>query len=95
MNILVISYFFAPHTKIAAVRWTKLSKYLSEAGVSVDVITSEAMGMTDELLLKDCSRLNKIFRVEHGDDRFNAGLSDSVSRSARSRARRKASLYLP
>lgn len=39
MNILIISYLFAPDNSIGAIRPTKLAKYLVKAGHNIDIVT--------------------------------------------------------
>ena len=68
MKILFISYYYAPANTIAAVRTTKIVKYLERLGNTVDVVAGD-FGITDEILLNDIKnkknikyiKCNKIF----------------------------------
>lgn len=64
-KVLFVSYFFAPDNEIAAIRTTKLAKYLHlECGYDVDVVTAEReRGVIDENLQQDIRYINQINRV--------------------------------
>lgn len=51
-RVLLICNYFAPDHAIAAVRTSKLAKYLSENGYEVEVLTEKKDGGEDELLKK-------------------------------------------
>lgn len=60
-KILIISEFFAPVNRIAAVRPTKFAKYLSLNGFQVDVLTRKFTNIEkDNLLEGDLKYVNKI-----------------------------------
>jgi hypothetical protein len=61
-KILIISDFFAPDNEIAAVRLTKIGKYLALAGYTVDVLKRGKSGRKEDFLLKkDLQFFNKIY----------------------------------
>jgi hypothetical protein len=61
-KILIISDFFAPDNEIAAVRLTKIGKYLALSGYTVDVLKRGKSGRKeDPLLKKDLQYFNKIY----------------------------------
>lgn len=70
-KLLVISYYFSPMSVIGAVRWTKLSKYLSLAGYDVTVLTSSAKAPEDQLLIDDARHITRIIPIDHGSRRFD------------------------
>lgn len=51
MRILFISYYFAPANAVAAVRTTKIVKYLEKNGFTVDVICGN-FPVVDDILKK-------------------------------------------
>ena len=61
-NILIISDFFAPDNEIAAIRLTKIGKYLSLSGYKVDILKRGKSGRKEDILLKkDLKYFNIIF----------------------------------
>lgn len=74
-NIVVIARYFAPDNEIAAVRPTKLAKFLKESGqYSITVITTVKSpgGLKDSLLEHDLKYVDRIIRIsgENGLSRF-------------------------
>lgn len=63
MKILIISYYFGPENTIAAIRLTKLGKYLSK-GNFVTVICGPCI-RNDKILEKDLKNIPNIIRVEN------------------------------
>lgn len=60
-RILLISYYFAPHNRIGAVRPTKLAKYLTRMGHEVTVICGTGFdGVEDPTLKRDLSELKDV-----------------------------------
>lgn len=58
-HILIICNYFAPDNTIAAVRTTKIAKYLVRSGYRVTVITEKKENaMRDELLMRDAAGVN-------------------------------------
>lgn len=51
-KVLIICNYFAPDHTIAAVRTTKIAKYLRQSGYEVEVLTERKNGREDELLKK-------------------------------------------
>lgn len=70
-KLLVISYLFAPISVIGAIRWTKMSKYLSRMGYEVDVITTSAKAPEDALLIRDSRDVSRIIRIDHKNHRYD------------------------
>lgn len=65
MKILLISYFFAPHNNIGAVRPTKLAKYLIRMGHEVTVLCSGGRdGESDPALKRDMANIPNVHVVE-------------------------------
>lgn len=65
-KILIISDYFAPDNEIGAIRLTKISKYLSLSGFSVDVLKRGFSTRKEDILLKnDLKYINKIFEVNN------------------------------
>jgi len=62
MKILLISYHFGPSNTIAAVRTTKIAKYLHRAGHDVEVICGPVQSI-DPILEKDIKEIEKIHRI--------------------------------
>ena len=61
-KILLVSEAFAPDNSIAAIRITKIGKYLAQAGYGVDVLRKGRSGREEDILLKnDLKHFNKIF----------------------------------
>jgi hypothetical protein len=61
-KVLIISEIFAPQNSIAAIRLTKIAKYLSLAGYDIDVLTRiKTNTKTDRLLAHDLKYVNNIF----------------------------------
>ncbi len=68
MNILLISYHFAPQNVIGAVRPTKFAKYLTKMGHEVTVICGRGMSeVPDPLLLDDLQSLQDVHVVEENN----------------------------
>ena len=65
-KILIVSYLFAPYNTIGAIRPTKIAKYLTVQGVSVDVITGLPKNNIDEKLKNDIKNVNKVITIKHG-----------------------------
>ncbi len=63
MRILFISYYFAPANAIAAVRTTKIVKYLEKNGFTVDVICGN-FPVVDDILKNDIKNKKNIFYIE-------------------------------
>lgn len=64
-KILIIAYHFAPENSIAAIRPTKLGKYLSINGYDVDVISCNTKSLiSDRILLADMEYFNKIYAFD-------------------------------
>lgn len=63
-RILIICNYFAPDHTIAAVRISKLAKYLRENGYEVEVLTEKKNGGLDELLENDVKGI-KIYYAEN------------------------------
>jgi glycosyltransferase involved in cell wall biosynthesis len=64
MRILFISYYFAPQNSIAAVRTTKIVKYLIKLGYDVDVVCAPSY-FIDPILKKDLENIKNRY-VVHG-----------------------------
>lgn len=69
MKVLLISYYFAPQNAIAAVRTTKIAKYLIKNGYDVDVLCGQS-NTYDPILLND-SKLVKNIEVVKNYDIYN------------------------
>lgn len=63
-KVLLICNYFAPDHTIAAVRTTKMAKYLRQNGYEVEVLTERKNGEEDELLKKDVEGI-KIYYAEN------------------------------
>ena len=66
MKILIVSYYFAPQNKIAAVRTTKIAKYLKRIGHEVEIICSTVNdSYVDPILVGDIELIgpNNIYRI--------------------------------
>ena len=64
MNVLIVSYCFAPQNAIGAVRATKLAKYLTRMGYSVTVIGGKGLdAMQDPILARDLEALRDVHIV--------------------------------
>ena len=60
-RILLVSYYFAPHNRIGAVRPTKLAKYLTRAGHQVTVICGTGFdGGEDPTMRRDLGELGDV-----------------------------------
>jgi len=60
-RILLISYYFAPHNRIGAVRPTKLAKYLTRMGHEVTVVCGTGFdGAEDPTLRRDLQELKDV-----------------------------------
>jgi glycosyltransferase involved in cell wall biosynthesis len=78
LNILIISYYFAPENKIASVRMTKIAKYLKKnsPGAHIRVVTRSKESMKEDALLAgDAAYCDEILRFPSG----GAGIKASVS----------------
>lgn len=64
-RVLIVSYFFAPDNEVAAIRATKLAKYLHlQCGYEVDVITADRERLLqDKFLKQDLKYINKVIKV--------------------------------
>lgn len=91
-RLLLISYLYAPISVIGAIRWTKLSKYLTELGYEVDVITTSSKAPDDSLLSRDIQNVHKVFRIDHINDKF-ASTVYARSASAPAAARKNGGVY--
>ena len=68
-KILIISELFAPDNEIAAIRLTKIGKFLSLSGYTIDVLKRGKSGRKEDPLLKnDLHYFNKIF------ENYNSGI---------------------
>ena len=66
MRILVVSERFAPENTVAAIRMTKVSKYLHQVyGATIDVITRKKQACIEDLEW-DLSFINKFYYIEEG-----------------------------
>lgn len=63
-KVLFICNYFAPDHTIAAVRITKLAKYLRENGYKVEVLAEKKDGGVDELLARDVEGI-KVYYAEN------------------------------
>lgn len=63
-RVLLICNYFAPDHAIAAVRITKLAKYLRENGYEVEVLAEKKEGGVDELLANDVRGI-KVYYAEN------------------------------
>ncbi len=69
LNILIISYYFAPENKIASVRMTKIAKYLKKASpeAHIRVVTRSKESMKEDALLAgDAAYCDEILRFPNG-----------------------------
>lgn len=64
-KILIVSYLFAPENAIGALRPTKLAKYLSLKGNTVDIVTISTKTKIDEILVNDMQYPRKINELKH------------------------------
>lgn len=66
-RILIASPYFAPENSVAAIRFTKIAKYLSKMGYDITIICSQmdAHMTIDKTLEKDLNRLKKITRINY------------------------------
>jgi glycosyltransferase involved in cell wall biosynthesis len=64
-KILIVSYLFAPHNIIGAIRPTKIAKHLVIQGYDVTVVCGNSSNVEDDMLKKDCEHINKIIRINH------------------------------
>lgn len=62
-KILIISYYFAPENKVAAIRYTKIAKYLKRMGYNITVLCAPIQGKVDPILERDMSELTSVNRV--------------------------------
>lgn len=60
-KILIICNYFAPDNRIAAVRITKIAKYLYDHGYEVIVIAEEKHDVEDEILRKNAEGIKAIY----------------------------------
>lgn len=69
MKILYIAPIFSPANRIAAVRSSKMAKYLQRAGHEVTVIMSETENtdVNDKLLEKDVEDLSQVIRLSNSE----------------------------
>ena len=67
MRILIISPIFSPSNRIAAIRWTKIAKYLSLQGHDVTVISAAAENtpIQDDILVRDADALSRVVCLEN------------------------------
>lgn len=66
-SILIVSPFFAPENSVAAVRFTKIGKYLSRIGYEVDAICGDMTehAIEDETLKPDRKWFHRILRLHY------------------------------
>lgn len=97
LNILIISYYFAPENKIASVRMTKIAKYLKKIspGAHIRVVTRSKESMKEDALLAvDAVYCDEILRFPSGGAGIKASINllksiASVYKFLRSRVRQK------
>jgi glycosyltransferase involved in cell wall biosynthesis len=70
MKVLLISYIFAPQNAIAAIRTTKIAKYLLKSGYEVDVLCGPSKTY-DPILLKDKKLIKHIEVINNFAFPFN------------------------
>ena len=70
-RILIVSYLFAPENAIGAVRWSKISKYLSQY-YDVSVLCAKDVLNKDTTLDEAVSNIKNIYRV------MDSGISKKV-----------------
>lgn len=67
-HVLVVSEYFAPQNKVAAIRWTKIVKYLAQTGrFKITVITRRldlSQKVIDKLLLKDSEYVDRFIYID-------------------------------
>ena len=63
-KILMVCNYFAPDNVIAAVRITKIAKYLNQRGYEVSVIAEQRQNIEDEILGRDAEGI-KVIRVNN------------------------------
>lgn len=80
MKILLISYYFAPNNTIAAVRTTKIAKYLQELGYRIEVICGPAF-IQDPILKQDLAKL-KNMNIVHGSKFYEHRQINSLSQKS-------------
>jgi len=71
-KVLIISDYFSPDNEIAAIRLTKIGKYLALSGYTVDVLRRGASGRKEDILLKyDLQFFNQIYEnVNNGINKY-------------------------
>lgn len=81
-KVLLVTTYFAPDNSIAAVRTTKVAKYLRLNGYDVDVIAVNNNTENDEVLLNDAEEIS-VRRVSNSDSykRFEKGVHRLFGRS--------------
>ena len=57
-KVLLVCNYFAPDHTIAAVRTSKIAKYLKENGYEIEVLTEKKMGEEDTLLKNETAALS-------------------------------------
>ena len=64
-KILFICNYFAPDNTIAAVRTSKLAKYLQQNGYEVEVITEKKNAELEDEILKNllCDKIKILFKI--------------------------------
>ena len=68
-RILFICNYFAPDATIAAVRTTKLVKYLKQSGYEVDFLACKNDGLSvDEILVNDIDDVSVVYA--HNSEKF-------------------------
>lgn len=92
MKILLISYYFAPQNTIAAVRTTKIAKYLVKNGFEVDVIcgpseTVDPILLSDAKIIKNIEIINNHFII----NKLLKKLQQPASKSSISKGNKKLS----
>lgn len=90
MKILFISYHFGPSNTIAAVRTTKIVKYLQRAGHDVEVICGPFHNI-DPILERDIIEIHKIHRVN--DSNLN-NLASNIAQEQNNGKSLKRKLYI-
>lgn len=79
-KILMICNYFAPDNAIAAVRITKMAKYLYNQGYKITVIAEDRQGIKDEILKRDAKGI-KVIRISNSKKmiRFLSVYQDTIT----------------
>jgi len=94
MKVLLISYIFAPQNAIAAVRTTKIAKYLERIGYDVSVICGPS-NTCDPILKRDMGSINRIETIDnyHFYNKHVAKPISSINNISQNKDIRHASRY--